>query len=195
MATKRTSPAKEKVLDAACNLFYSQGYHATTVDQIIELSGVSKPTVYSHFSTKEDLCVAYLREARQREIEILKDRLREATSPEEKFVLIMRNTADRMRDTKYRGCPFFNMVSELVDHENPVLKEAKRFVDGYNEVIVDTVKELKASDKRRSDIDVEKISRSYYLIVCGAIMACQEYQEAWPLDHAVDQVKGLLEMS
>jgi hypothetical protein len=32
----------------------------------------------------------------------------------------------------------------------------------------------------------------YYLIVCGAIMACQEYRESWPLDRAVKAVEDLV---
>ena len=55
MATRKHSNAKEKIVEAASDLFFEQGYQATTIDHVIERSGVSRPTLYTHFKTKEEL--------------------------------------------------------------------------------------------------------------------------------------------
>lgn len=192
MKAQVTSSARSKVLQTAYQLFYSQGYNSTTVDQIIEKSGVSKPTVYSHFPSKEDLCVEYLKERRSHESELLRGRLRKFNDPLDKFFAIIEFVHDRTIAGDYRGCPFFNMVSEIADFSSPIVKEAKTFVDGFNELILQIVKELKASHKQYSKLDATQTTRAYYVIVCGAIMAAQELQEEWPFIIARKQVENLL---
>ncbi len=56
--TKRTT--KEKLLEAAQTLMLSKGYPATTVDEICELSSVSKGSFYHLFDSKEELGLAVL---------------------------------------------------------------------------------------------------------------------------------------
>jgi AcrR family transcriptional regulator len=46
---------RRAILDAAAEVFGTQGYERASVDAIAAASGVSKPTIYSHFGTKEQL--------------------------------------------------------------------------------------------------------------------------------------------
>ncbi len=45
---------------AATELFADRGYAATTVDDIVRAAGVTKPMLYRHFESKQDLCIALL---------------------------------------------------------------------------------------------------------------------------------------
>lgn len=47
--------AKDKVLDAALQLFLDNGYHGTSIKLIVEASKVSTGSVYHHFKNKEDI--------------------------------------------------------------------------------------------------------------------------------------------
>ena len=193
MSPRKPSQARQKVLAAATDLFYQQGYQATTVDQVIEKSGVSKPTVYSHFSTKEDLCVAYLQEMRNRESGLLRESVRKQKSPKARFSAIIRHVRNRVINFHFRGCGFFNMISETADAHSPISKEAKIYVDVIREVIREVVTELKASESKYQNLDIDRLTDTYYLIVAGAIMASQEYRERWPVDRAVEHVEEILE--
>jgi len=54
----RLSPAKRAViLEAAEQLFLRSGYLGTSIDEIAAAARVSKPTVYRHFGSKEDLFI------------------------------------------------------------------------------------------------------------------------------------------
>ncbi|MBN1367828.1 MAG: TetR family transcriptional regulator [Dehalococcoidales bacterium] len=46
---------KEEVMNVAARLFAAKGYHATTLDQIAEEIGVTKPALYYYVSNKEDI--------------------------------------------------------------------------------------------------------------------------------------------
>ena len=55
MTRTRSSEAHEKVLRAALDLFGERGIDATSMDAIAQASGVSKATIYNHWTDKEKL--------------------------------------------------------------------------------------------------------------------------------------------
>jgi AcrR family transcriptional regulator len=56
---------RKRILDAAAEGFATRGYHATSVGQIAEAAGITKPVIYDHFASKRDLFVALLEQARE----------------------------------------------------------------------------------------------------------------------------------
>jgi len=57
--------ARRQLEDVAAQLFAEHGYAATTVEQIVERAGVSKPALYRHFESKKDLYLTLLRRHRE----------------------------------------------------------------------------------------------------------------------------------
>jgi AcrR family transcriptional regulator len=55
MARPRSTEAHEKVLNAALELFAERGIETTSMDAISQASGVSKATIYNHWTDKEAL--------------------------------------------------------------------------------------------------------------------------------------------
>ena len=55
MARSRSQQAHERVLRAALDLFGTRGIDATSMDAISQASGVSKATIYNHWTNKEAL--------------------------------------------------------------------------------------------------------------------------------------------
>jgi AcrR family transcriptional regulator len=60
---------EQQMLDAAVRVFARNGFHAANMDEIAELSGVSKPMVYAYHGTKEVLFLACLRREQERLME------------------------------------------------------------------------------------------------------------------------------
>ena len=55
MSKKNTRNTKNKIVNAAWELFYEQGYDETTVEEIIESSGTSRGSFYHYFEGKDAL--------------------------------------------------------------------------------------------------------------------------------------------
>src|SRR3954465_461326 len=53
-------PTRERILDAALTLFADQGYDATSMREIAEQLGITKPALYYHFDSKADIVRAML---------------------------------------------------------------------------------------------------------------------------------------
>ena len=66
MARKRLTAAqrRERILDAAEVAFAARGYSGASVGEIAEASGITKPVLYDHFSSKHELFVALMERAR-----------------------------------------------------------------------------------------------------------------------------------
>src|SRR5476649_1184136 len=58
MATPRSEATRLKMLDAASDIIRTQGYAATTVDDICAAAGVTKGSFFHHFPSKEQLGIA-----------------------------------------------------------------------------------------------------------------------------------------
>ena len=194
MKTRKHSNARGKIVEAASDLFFTQGYQATTIDDVIDKSGVSRPTLYTHFKTKEELCVEYLKERRQIDLGVYKETMRKEKTAKAKYLTVIRVTGHNLASTKFRGCRFFNMISEVADCANPISREARLYVDGLREIIRDGVLEMKASDRKYKKLDVDRVTETYYLIVGGTIMASQEYREHWPIKRAEGEIERLVEI-
>ena len=52
---------RDEIVEIASQLFYRQGYGATGIKQIIEEASIAKGTFYTHFKSKEDLGLEWLR--------------------------------------------------------------------------------------------------------------------------------------
>ena len=51
---------KNKILDAAFNVFVKNGYKDTTMAHIVRESGLSKGAIYHHYSSKKDLFISLI---------------------------------------------------------------------------------------------------------------------------------------
>ena len=89
MAKKNERNTKGKIINAAWDLFYEQGYEDTTVEDIIAQSGTSKGSFYHYFEGKDAL-LGSLSYIFDEEYEKLKDKLTDEMSAFEKLLYLNR---------------------------------------------------------------------------------------------------------
>lgn len=116
----KTSEARARLLGTATRLFYMEGLHSVGVDRIVAEAKVTRATLYRHFTGKDELVVAYLREADQ----AIRDRVGEAVGSGRPAVEVLRliagGIAQDIGSPGFRGCAFLNAVAEYPDPEHPV---------------------------------------------------------------------------
>lgn len=118
-ATPRPSPARQRLLDAATDLFYREGIHSVGVDRIIEEAGVTRATMYKQFEGKEGLVLAYLQGEDQRLRELFSQAGTASDDPGVLLDLVIAGIEQDIRERHTRGCPFINAAAEYPD-EGPV---------------------------------------------------------------------------
>ena len=100
-------PARERLLDAADELFYAEGVHSVGIDRVIEHAGVAKATLYSAFGSKDELVRAYLT-GRHEAIKGQLTRELEARyrTPRERLVGVFEVRGETLGRPGFRGCAF-----------------------------------------------------------------------------------------
>ena len=56
-----TNSIRQAIINNASDLFYRNGYNNTEISEIATSSGISEATLFDHFNTKEEICIAHLR--------------------------------------------------------------------------------------------------------------------------------------
>lgn len=107
-------------MDVATEVFYAEGIRATGVDTLVERAGVSKPTLYAQFGSKEYLIAAVLQrrsQARQAGLRVFVDA--QDGPPTDRLLSVFDWLASGHQRDGFRGCPFTNAAVELPDPDHP----------------------------------------------------------------------------
>ncbi|MEO0562946.1 MAG: TetR/AcrR family transcriptional regulator [Chloroflexota bacterium] len=91
---------RERILDAALNVFSVKGYHSTRIDEIADESSTSKGSIYHYFPNKERLFVALV----DKFAELLESRVRESVDDSQPNMVRVQAALEAVLSTfgKYR---------------------------------------------------------------------------------------------
>ncbi|HEX6197692.1 MAG TPA: TetR/AcrR family transcriptional regulator [Jiangellaceae bacterium] len=76
---------EQQMLDAAVQVFSRRGYHAASMDEVAEASGISKPMLYLYHGSKEELFISCIRREADRMLERMTAAVEAASTFEERF--------------------------------------------------------------------------------------------------------------
>ena len=127
-APPRVSEARERLLRVASELFYREGVHSVGMERVLREAGVTRATMYRHFSGKEALVAACLtrQDAAARAVFAPLTRALDAAAPLEQegrasvIELLVAGVADDIEREHTRGCPFINAAVEYPDASSEV---------------------------------------------------------------------------
>ncbi|CAL9601374.1 hypothetical protein SUDANB58_05446 [Streptomyces sp. enrichment culture] len=108
-----TEVARERVLDAAEELFYGRGVRSVGMDDVRTASGVSLKRLYRLFPAKEHLVAAYLERRDLRWREGLARYVRERAEPERRILAVFDWLERWFGEPDFRGCAWINAYGEL----------------------------------------------------------------------------------
>src|SRR3954468_19782634 len=108
--------AKDRLLEAAAELFYSQGVGATGIDAITARAGVAKMSLYNNFESKTELVNAYIHRRHAEWQALYRERVARATTPQERVLAVFDSYVDHAELAYawgFRGCGLLNAAAEL----------------------------------------------------------------------------------
>jgi AcrR family transcriptional regulator len=104
--------ARDRLLAAADDLFYSEGVHVVGVDRIVEQAGVTKASLYNTFGSKDELVRAYLEQHMRRRQERIARILAANDTPRKRILGIFAEVEDMLAGSQFRGCRFISAAAE-----------------------------------------------------------------------------------
>src|SRR5262249_49766678 len=119
MAEKST---RDRILAAARTLFYDEGIRAVGTDAIVTRAGVTKPTLYYYFASKDDLVAAYLEQRNAAILASVEKPVAATRGPvASKVAAIFASVARATPNRRWKGCPIVRGAAEFAaDPDHPV---------------------------------------------------------------------------
>ncbi len=154
-----TEKTRARILDAARDLFISNGYERTTFEDIAKRINLSKGAVFWHFKSKSDLLLTMIREAADQYDTELGQSQRYVGSPDaliEYCVARARHVTSRLRYRK-----FFVMVNRLnwASPQMTIVKNRLTQVEnGMHSVIARNLQDFKARGLVRPDVNLDEVT-------------------------------------
>jgi AcrR family transcriptional regulator len=142
-AVKRTP--RERLLDAASELFYAEGIQSVGIDRVIERAGVAKASLYSSFGSKEELVCAYLDLRHEQTLARLRAAADAVTDPVEKILAVFDSQARTFTRQDFRGCAF-NAASAEAPAGGRVEETTRSYRDDVHSLLRDLTAEAGAAD-------------------------------------------------
>jgi len=143
-------PMRERIVEAATELFYAQGLRAVSAEKIIAQVGITKVTFYRHFPTKDDLIVAYLERRAKWEHDAVAQARQAAGDAPGAFRIIAEAIGAESCGPGFRGCPFINAAAEYADPEHPVRRVVDAHRRWFRQAIQDLLDEISVPDSARA---------------------------------------------
>lgn len=134
--------ARERIIGAAHELFYRDGFRGVGLDAILDEVGVSKTTFYNHFESKDDLVLAVLDWHDRWWRGYFLDLLRQTAGddPREQLLAIPNVIHEVVNSKDYHGCIFINVAVEYPIPNDPANIAARR----HKEAMLDLIRQLAA---------------------------------------------------
>lgn len=167
-ATPVPLSARERILEAAYDLFSVRGIRAVGVDEVIERSGVAKATLYRHFASKDALVIAFLQQREERWTLgfVEAEARRRGTSSEEQLLAIFDVFDDWFREDDFDACSFINVLLEM-RWDHPLGVASIEHLRNIRAVVAGLAEEAGL-------VDTEELAHSFHILMKGSIIAASE---------------------
>ncbi len=144
---------RQAIASAAIELFQRQGFQATTIEQIAKVAGVSAPTVFKYFGSKQEIILEMVREADRRAIHDLREQVRDIDDPVD--ALCHMESLLVGYSLEVLPASLWKELLPLILTGGTDLPEAYRQLNGGLQAeIAGVLRELQGAGKLRPDLDV-----------------------------------------
>ena len=96
---------RERLMDAAGDLLYREGLHAATAERLADHAGLTKPTIYNLFGSKEALVIESLQRRGEQIRRHIEERAAAQSTPERQLMAVLQVHAEMLRSEGFHGCP------------------------------------------------------------------------------------------
>ncbi|MFJ6760428.1 TetR/AcrR family transcriptional regulator [Streptomyces sp. NPDC091273] len=180
-------PPRERILDAAEELFLREGVRAVGVQAIAEQAKTTKMALYRHFATKDALIEEWLRIVAAGYATAFDQVEAEHADDGRAQVLgVARFIAEGLPDIAQRGCPFVNSIAGLPDPGHP----GRRLIENHK---AEQRRRLTAMCERAGAQAPDDVSAEITFLLEGAQISAQNGSVDRAGDRLVAAVSAVLD--
>ncbi|WP_367864280.1 TetR/AcrR family transcriptional regulator [Pedobacter sp. WC2423] len=178
---QKVADPKTRILETATRLFYTQGYNATGINQIIKEAEVARASLYMHYQSKEELCIAFLNFRHKYWFDALMKFTEELTDPEEKLMAAFDFLISMNDQEDFRGCAFMNILSEISPADQTIYTIIQHHKQNLRDYLAGIFPE-----------QGQLLKDHIYLLFESSMLESHLYRDQWPVIQSKKIIKTLL---
>ncbi len=167
-ATEAGGSARERILDASYELFSQRGIRGVGVNEVIDRAGVATATLYRHFSSKDELVLAFLalREQRWTKDFVEAGAMSRGAGPEERLLAIFDVLDEWFHRDDFEAGSFIKVLLELGPN-HPAGGASVRHLEQLRAIVRRLAEEAGLRD-------TEAFAHSWHILIQGSIVVAAE---------------------
>ena len=189
MATQKSErSARERLLDAANELFYAEGVHTVGIDRVIERAGVAKASLYGSFGSKDELVRAYLELRQATRRDRILAYIARYDDPRAKIIGVFEYLAVRAAEPDWRGCAFVNATAEGPLEQNATRRVSLDARAWMRELFIGLARDMKLPAP-------ERVGKRLQVLYDGSLIAASMERDLSVVEDARTMAEALLDES
>ncbi|MBF6212386.1 TetR/AcrR family transcriptional regulator [Nocardia puris] len=177
--------SRQRFIDAAADLFHTQGYHATGLNQLVSAGGAPKGSLYFHFPGGKEQLAA---EALARSSEQLRDLLADALAAGDTDAVV-EALAENLRASDFqRGCPLATVALDASSASEPIRQACAEGFESWRLAIAEFVRRKGIEAARADALSVLALS-----MIEGALLLARTQRDLTPLRVVAEHLRTTLE--
>ncbi len=184
----------EDALDAAAKAFWSRGYKATSLEDLMKATGLHKGSLYKAFGGKHDLFKSALEHYLRKVETVHREALGREVSAKAGLRRWFEALAEFCRDEEghFRGCLVVNTVTELAPHDPEVIEVLLTYQGRLIALLTDTIARGQGEGEFRTELDAERAAHLLFTVMAGLMVSMKvgvaQEQSFDTVDHVLEQM-------
>ncbi|MBE0503775.1 MAG: TetR/AcrR family transcriptional regulator [Desulfuromonadales bacterium] len=185
---------REKILECARELFNTKGFSATTINDLVQATGMQKGSLYFHFSGKDDIARAVLGQATSEFMNFLSEALA-GDNPGVSLEQFFRCALEKHLSTGFvGGCLFGNTALEMSDSDPDFAAVIAKVFDQWSDKVAIVVAGAQKKGQIRTDISSEALANHIIATIEGGIMMSRLKKDERPMRQCLETLRITLEL-
>ncbi|KEQ24706.1 TetR/AcrR family transcriptional regulator [Paenibacillus tyrfis] len=190
---RKGEQTKAHIIKKSAELFNLKGYSGSTIQDIMEATGLTKGGIYRNFSNKDEIAFAAFEYAGKVLWEHFSSAMQGSETATEKILAMCGVYRDAVHHPPLQGgCPFLNTAVES-DHSYPSMREhALAAYGGMLSFLQSILQQGIADGEFRADLDTESVASFVFSTIEGGIMASRLTRDNKHVGYAMKHIEQLL---
>lgn len=151
---------REQVIENVTELFWKKGYNGTSMQDLVNVTGLNRSSFYNSFGDKFTLFLEALKHYQSRQRDYLQELSNTAKTPKEAIQSLFEGISQELAsEQETKGCFISNCISELGNQDAQV----HRFLVENKDQMVNTFKILIQEAQQQGEIDASKDAKTLAL--------------------------------
>jgi len=185
---------QQEVLTKAMNLFWKQGYSATSIQDLVTHLGINRASIYDTFGDKEKLFLKAFENYRKANTEGIIQFFDNQNNVKEGFrQLFEMAIEDSVNDQEKKGCFVVNTTTELIPGDEKILKIIAENRKTFEAIFLNYLKSGEVKGQFKKSKDLPAIATLLFTLYNGLKVVSKVNSNKKELSNSIYQVLSLLD--